>query len=143
MRRWARTRRPTFDPGSYIQEELNVNFDVAYPLSDAVTLAGGAECRDEKFEIGAGQIESWDIGPLAGAGLQRGLQRLPRLQRPSPATGAAATTPSTATSNGAPIDRWLVDLAVRFEDFEDFGTTTNGKLAAAIASTKRSRCAAA
>ena len=27
------------------------------------------------------------------------------------------------------MDRWAVDLAVRWEDFEDFGTTTNGKVA--------------
>ncbi len=27
------------------------------------------------------------------------------------------------------IDPWQVDLAVRWEDFEDFGTTTNGKVA--------------
>ena len=58
----------TFDPGSYIQEELNVNFDVSYDLNDAVTLAGGAEYRDETFEIEAGQVESWDFGPLADQG---------------------------------------------------------------------------
>ena len=27
------------------------------------------------------------------------------------------------------IEPWQVDLAVRWEDFEDFGTTTNGKVA--------------
>ena len=71
----------TFDPGSYIQEELNVNFDVSYDLNDAVTLAGGAEYRDETFEIEAGQVESWDFGPLGGAGVQRGFEWLPGFQR--------------------------------------------------------------
>ena len=92
----------TFDPGSYIQEELNVNFDVSYELNDAVTLAGGAEYRDETFEIEAGQVESWDFGPLARPGLQRGVERLPRLQpTTSPAAGAAPTTRCMATSSGA------------------------------------------
>ncbi len=33
-----------------------------------MTLAGGAEYRDETFEIEAGQVESWDFGPLADQG---------------------------------------------------------------------------
>ena len=71
----------TFDPGSYIQDELNVNFDVSYELSDAVTLSAGAEYRDETFEIEEGQIESWDFGAARRAGIQRRLERLPGVQR--------------------------------------------------------------
>ena len=91
----------TFDPGSYIQDELNVNFDVAYKLSDAVTLAAGAEYRDETFEIEAGQIESWDFGPLAARGSAPHPTASPVSAIRSQAAGAAPTMRSMATSPGA------------------------------------------
>ncbi|MDE0688421.1 MAG: TonB-dependent receptor plug domain-containing protein, partial [Candidatus Poribacteria bacterium] len=57
-----------FDPGDYIQTDYNLNFDVAYPLSDMVFLASGLEYRDEGFEIIEGERESHQIGPLAAQG---------------------------------------------------------------------------
>ena len=58
----------TFDPGLYKQEELNLNFDVSYALNDMTNLAGGIEWREEEFTIGIGQLESFQIGPLAAQG---------------------------------------------------------------------------
>ena len=57
-----------FDPGLYTQDELHLNFDVAYEASDQVHLAGGLERREERFLIGQGQDESWRIGPYAAQG---------------------------------------------------------------------------
>lgn len=119
----------TFDPGSYIQDELNVNFDVAYKLSDAVTLAGGAEYREETFEIEAGQIESWDFGPLAGQGFSAASNGFPGFSDQIAGSWSRANHALYGDVAWRVTDPWQLDLAVRWEDFEDFGTTTNGKIA--------------
>jgi iron complex outermembrane receptor protein len=119
----------TFDPGSYIQDELNVNFDVAYKLSDAVTLAAGAEYRDETFEIEAGQIESWDFGPLAPQGFSAASNGFPGFSDQIAGSWSRSNYALYGDVGWRVTDPWQVDLAVRWEDFEDFGTTTNGKVA--------------
>ena len=53
----------SFYPGSYKQKEINANFDLSYAASDMVNLAGGAEWRNEQFEIVGGDKSSWEIGP--------------------------------------------------------------------------------
>ncbi len=62
----------SFRPGIYRQNEVNLNFDVSYPLNDVVHLAGGAEWRREKFTIDAGDRPSWEIGPYAAQGFSSG-----------------------------------------------------------------------
>ena len=57
-----------FDPGLYSQRDIDLNLDLTWPINDMVHLAGGAEWRDERFEIGLGQVESYQIGPYAGQG---------------------------------------------------------------------------
>ncbi len=119
-----------FDPGSYVQSDVNLNFDVTYPVGQKLVLAAGLERRTETFEIVEGQIESYLIGqPLASQGF-------------APATNGFAGFSKVASgewdrSNSAiyveggitPADRWLLDVAVRSERFDDFGTTTNYKVA--------------
>ena len=61
-----------FDPGLYSQRDINLNLDLTWPINDMVHLAGGAEWRDERFEIGLGQVESYQIGPYAGQGFSAG-----------------------------------------------------------------------
>ena len=119
----------TFDPGSYIQEELNINFDVSYELSEAVTLSGGAEYREETFEIEAGQVESWDFGPLADQGFSAASNGFPGFADVIAGSWTRANHALYADVGWRVTDPWQVDLAVRWEDFEDFGTTTNGKVA--------------
>ncbi len=119
----------TFDPGSYIQEELNFNFDVSYELSDAFTMSGGAEWRDETFEIEAGQIESWDFGPLAPQGFSAASNGFPGFSDSIAGSWSRSNYALYADAEWRVIEPWQVDLAIRWEDFEDFGTTTNGKIA--------------
>ena len=42
---------PYFNPGIYDQQEVNLNVDLSYALSERVNLAGGGEWRNESFEI--------------------------------------------------------------------------------------------
>ena len=124
---------PYFEPGIYDQQEINVNFDLAYAMSETMNVAGGAEFRNESFEIIEGSRESWTEGPLAVQGFTPGSNGF---------TGFGPLTAGTwKRSNFAaygdvefkePDNKWLVDVAGRIESFSDFGVTINGKVAARL-----------
>ena len=121
----------SFKPGVYQQRELGVNADLSYALSDMVTVAGGAEFRDEHFEIGLGETAAWVIGPFAPQGFSAGSNGFPGFS--DIAAGGWHRVNYAAYGDlemRARDDRWTLATALRVEDFEDFGTTANGKLAA-------------
>ena len=120
-----------FRPGIYQQREIGLNVDLNYALNDMVGLAGGAEYRDEQFEIGIGERSSWEIGPFAQQGFSAGSNGFPGFSD----IAAGGWHRANYAVYGdlemrAPDDRWTFGAALRVEDFEDFGTTANGKLAA-------------
>ena len=124
-----------FDPGLYRQEEVNVNVDVGYAVGDVVNLAAGAEWREERFTIGLGQEESWVIGPYAKQGFSAGSNGFPGF---SPIAAGGWRRANHAFYGDAEVvdpgaGRWNLGGALRFENFEDFGSTLNGKLAARYA----------
>ena len=121
----------SFDPGVYQQTELNVNVDVNYTVSGMVNVAGGAEFRDEHFEIGIGEPDSWRIGPFAAQGFSAGSNGFPGFS--DIAAGDWHRTNFAAYGDmevRARNDRWTLGTALRAERFEDFGTTANWKVAA-------------
>ncbi|MEM8498576.1 MAG: TonB-dependent receptor [Pseudomonadota bacterium] len=119
-----------FDPGLYEQTDTSLNADFSYAISETVNLGFGAEYRVEEFTIGPGQVESFTAGPLADQGFSTSSNGFPGFP--------AVTSGSFDRSNyAAYLDaEWdatedlLLQAAIRFEDFEDFGTTTNFKLGA-------------
>ncbi|MEM1203664.1 MAG: TonB-dependent receptor [Acidobacteriota bacterium] len=117
-----------FDPGLYKQEELSFNFDVSYAVNDFANIAAGVEWRDETFEIGIGQRESYEIGPLAEQGFSAASNGFPGF---GPIAAGDWSRSNFAVYGDLELtgDGWNVGAAVRFEDFEDFGTTVNGKFA--------------
>ena len=120
-----------FDPGLYRQEDVNLNFDVSYAATDMINIAAGAEWRNERFEIGAGGRPSWEVGPYAAQGFVSGSNGFPGF----PDYTAGAWNRSNVALYGDlelrdPRDRWTVGGALRFEHFDLFGSTTNGKLSA-------------
>jgi iron complex outermembrane receptor protein len=120
-----------FDPGTYTQEETSVNLDLGYQLNDRTHLAGGLEWRNERFEIGLGDQASWQVGPLAAQGFSAASNGFPGFGpiaagKWDRANYAVYLELEHDTADG----RGTVGAAVRFEDFEDFGTTTNGKVSA-------------
>ncbi len=118
-----------FDPGLYRQAEVGLNVDISYPLNQRVHLAGGAEWRNERFEIGLGEEASWRIGPYAVQGFSAGSNGFPGF---SPIAAGAWSRANTALYGDVEVrgedEAWTVGGALRLEDFEDFGATTNGKL---------------
>ena len=124
----------SFRPGIYAQDDINLNFDVSMPVTNIVNFAAGAEWRREQFTIGAGDPDSWTIGPYAAQGFSSGSNGFNGYR-------ADTTAGQWDRSNIAvygdlefddPGGRWTVGTALRFENFSDFGTTTNGKLSARI-----------
>jgi iron complex outermembrane recepter protein len=123
----------SFRPGGQIQLEKTFNLDLSYEVAVAsfaspLNIAGGFEWRNESFELKAGDQASWERGPLADQGFGLG------------SNGFQGFNPSTAgvwdRSNMAVYVDLEADVtkaltlgaAVRSEDFDDFGTTTNFKL---------------
>ena len=107
-----------------------------YTVNDMVNVAGGAEFRDEYFEIGIGETASWEIGPFAPQGFSAGSNGFPGFS--DIAAGGWHRVNYAVYGDvelRGPNDRWTVGTALRTERFEDFGTTANGKLAVRYALT--------
>ena len=121
----------SFDPGDYIQTDVNLNFDITYPVSDQLFLAAGAERRNEAFEIVEGQIESYLIGqPLASQGFQPATNGFSGFSKVAAGRWDRTNTAVYVEADFEPIDPLVLSLALRSEDFSDFGSTTNYKGAA-------------
>ena len=122
-----------FDAGRNRQRDVNVSFDGLYAVTDRVSLAAGAEWRDEQYGVRAGDRAGWTIGPYAAQGFMGGSN--------GPSTYGPAQAGAWSRHNVAaygdlevtdPGEAWTLGAAVRIEDFEDFGTTTNGKVSARV-----------
>ena len=120
-----------FELGSYQQQEVNVHADVSYAVNDVVNVAGGGEWRDERFEIGGGQRESWVFGPLAAQGFRAASDGFPGFGPLAVGDWSRSNYAFYGDVEMRDPDegRWTVGGAVRFENFSDFGVTTNGKFA--------------
>ena len=128
---------PWFNPGIYDQQEVNLNVDLSYALNERVNLAGGAEWRNERFEIIRGSTESWTEGPLATQGFTPGSNGF---------TGFGPLTEGVWNRNNfaaygdmeirEPEGAWTFGVAGRVERFSDFGTTVNGKVAGRVSASE-------
>ena len=123
----------TFDPGAYRQDDVGLNVDLSYLLNDRVNLAGGAEWRNERFEIGLGDEASWQIGPYAAQGFSAGSNGFPGF---SPIAAGTWSRANAAVYGDLEVrggdDAWTAGSALRLEDFEDFGAAVNGKLSGRV-----------
>ena len=124
-----------FDLGSNRQRELGVNFDVSYAATDMVNIAAGAEWRDEEYQTIEGEPDSWTVGPYGrGQGFSAGSNGFFGY---GPLAAGTWSRSNVAVYGDVeisdPDDLWTIGGALRFEHFEDFGATTNGKVSARFA----------
>jgi iron complex outermembrane receptor protein len=85
------------------------------------------EYRDETYKIKAGETASWVNG---GNGKGAGAQGFPGF-RPTNAVDVSRNATSLYVDLDNQItDKLDIDLAARYEDYSDFGSTTTGKIAA-------------
>ena len=109
-----------FDVGRYEQEETNFNADFSMPLGFDMNFAFGAEWREETYTVVAGEANSY-----FGSG-SNGLSGF----RPEDSGEFSRDNWAVYGEIDHDIsDTWLVQYALRYEDFSDFGNTTNGKVA--------------
>ncbi|MCH2190039.1 MAG: TonB-dependent receptor [Gammaproteobacteria bacterium] len=109
-----------FDVGAYEQDELNFNADFSTALTDSLSLSYGAEYREETFT----QITG-DANAITGSGPSG-------FRPPSPESAGSFDRDNFAVYADLEhdiSDRWLMQYALRYEDFSDFGSTTNWKVA--------------
>lgn len=110
-----------FDVGAYEQEETNFNADFSKLLTDNINLAFGFEWREETYKIIAGEPSAY-----LGVGTSG-------FSAPSPADQGSFSRDNWgvyADIEHDVSDALLLQYALRYEDFSDFGDTINGKLAA-------------
>ncbi len=122
----------SFNPGTLTQEETSFNVDFVQPfdvgsLASPLNLAFGFEYRDETYKIGAGDPASIEAGPTAaifGVGSD-GFQGFPVESAGSFGSESFATYVDLEADL---TDRFSGGLALRFEDYDVFGSTFDWKL---------------
>ena len=119
-----------FDPGLYKQTDTNFNADLSWTVSDTLNIGFGGEFRNEEFEIGPGQVESYTAGPLADQGFSTSSNGFPGFPAVTSGTFERENYAVYVDAEWTPTDRLVTQAAIRFEDFDDFGSTTNYKVGA-------------
>lgn len=121
-----------FNLGHMIESEVDLNGDAVYRwhlpfLADALNVAFGAEYRAETFQMKAGDPASYAVGAGAAAGLAAGANGFPGIAD-SQAGSWTQTSFAGYIDLQAPItEAWQVEVALRDEDYSDFGNTFNYK----------------
>jgi len=131
---------PSARAGTLTTDLLVFNLDLvnAFEIAEGATLGYGLEWRQDGYEITEGEFASYagassnppatalnQFGGIAASGIQvfPGFRPENAVDQDRNAWGIYADFEVDIT------DRWLVDAAVRYEDYDDFGDTTNFKLA--------------
>ncbi|MFD2167929.1 TonB-dependent receptor plug domain-containing protein [Thalassotalea euphylliae] len=124
-----------FETGKYIQLEKTFNFDLVKAvevdgLDEPLNVATGVEFREESFEIIAGEEASWKAGDYADQGFNIGSHGFkgfgPETQGRNDRRNWAAYVDVEAYLT----EDFMLGAALRWEDFNTFGDTTNYKLTA-------------
>lgn len=113
----------------YDQWLFNANFSRGFEVGIAkpLNVAFGLEYRQESFGVSAGEPLSYSAGPIVAA---PGSQGFPGF-RPSNAIQVDRNNVSAYLDVEAQLtDPFVIDGAVRFENYSDFGDAVTGKLAA-------------
>ena len=125
-----------FRPGSYIQSERNVNADFSKEVdfgnfSSPLNVAFGVEYRVEQFEIKNGDANSFFIdtsADLPSQGLGIGSNGFPGFKPADAGKFDRGSFAAYVDLEADVTDNFLAGFAIRFEDFDDFGNTTDAKL---------------
>lgn len=130
-----------FNPGSYVQLEKAFNLDFSQDVEtnsvDSLTFSYGAEWREESFEVKPGDTASFEVGPLGfdpatgtSQGFGIGSNGFPGFQPRAAGVFSRNSKAAYLDIESYLNDNWMLNFAVRYEDFTDFGDTTDAKLSA-------------
>ena len=110
-----------FDIGGYTQTEINLNADFSRQMGDNTWMSWGLEWRDETYTVKPGEPNA--IKERATSGFRA----------PGPDDAGDFSRDNWAIYADLEqdlSDALLLQYALRHESFSDFGSTTNGKIAA-------------
>lgn len=123
------------------QTTVNLDFSRALPLGlpEAVNVAFGVEYRRDGYGIEEGEEASYVNGgvavldgPLAGQAAAVGAQVFPGFRPADAKEVSRNNTAAYVDVEITPVRGLLLNVAGRFEDYSDFGSTSDGKLAARL-----------
>jgi len=141
--------RTEFDAGGlgFTQNTVNADFDTKFDWLKGFNMAFGAEARFEKYKIESGEEASWALYDING-NIQN--QNTDALLKPTDFFGNTRPGGSQVFPGFRPVnalnkgrssvaayidteldvtDKWMLSGAVRFENYSDFGSTFNYKIA--------------
>lgn len=121
-----------FNDGALIYDQWVFNLDVVRDfdagLARPLTVAWGAEAREEGYSIEAGVPASWNFGPAYIKGQSPGAQGFGGLE-PTNAVDVHRTSESLYLDLATHLtEEFSADVAVRGEHYGDFGTIATEKL---------------
>ena len=139
----------TFDAGTLRFRQTTGNLDLVRNIDTggavkSLTFATGTEVRVENYRIEAGQFESYSLGnggdrpgidfdtTSSGAPKDPGSQVFPGFQPSNEVNGYRSSVALYAELESDINEQVLLSAAARFENYSDFGSTVNGKLAGRV-----------
>ena len=117
------------DSGTLLLDLTTVNLDFSWPLQEALHLAWGLEYRLDRYRIEAGEEYSYrdyDGGPTGARG---GIQVFPGFNPDNEVDETRNAFSFYVDTEYYVSETFLISPAVRFENYSDFGSTINGKVA--------------
>ncbi len=134
---WQRNEIDThYDAGAYTETDRVINFDMSRPFDTGgyapVNVAWGLEYRDETFRITNGEPNSFYIDPnleygLASQGFGVGSNGFPGFQPGDAGDNTVSAFAAYFDVETDLSDSLLVNGAVRYENYDEFGDTFDGK----------------
>ncbi len=122
-----------FKLGHQVESEFDVNADAVYRwhlpfFADAVNVAFGGEYRDETYQMKAGDPASYQVGPGAAFGLAPASNGFPGIADTQAGTWDQASYAGYLDLQAPITEAWQFEVALRDENYSDFGNTFNYKL---------------
>jgi iron complex outermembrane receptor protein len=118
-----------FITGSYIELEKTFNFDLQKQY-DSLSVAYGAEWREETFEVISGEEASWKAGKYALQGFNVGSHGFAGFSPDSQGSFTRRSYGLYVDLENQVSDELLLGGAFRYEDYSSFGDTNDFKLKA-------------
>ena len=128
-----------YNAGAYTETDRVLNFDLSKPVDmgfyGAVNVAMGLEYRDETFKIENGEPNSFYIDTqynLAAQGFGIGSNGFPGSQPGDAGENSVRAMAAYLDLESNVSDRLLLGGALRYENYDEFGNTLDGKIAARL-----------
>ena len=125
-----------YDAGAYTETDRVINFDMSRPFDTGgyapINIAWGLEYRDETFRITNGEPNSFFIDPnleygLAAQGFGVGSNGFPGFQPGDAGDNTVSAYAAYFDVETDLSDVVLINGAVRYENYDEFGDTFDGK----------------